>query len=186
MAVAPLTADQISAHIREGSAMDADQKKILITEIEELGKDDHIELMKILLKNGEQSMTTNSTCTLVDLSELSNRSLWMVYNYVQLCVGHQQHQSQLNKLMDDLEHNRREFSQRLRSEAAEGSTGVEVSEERRLYHPDNVPTYQQLRDETLVARRQVTDHERFKYEDMVKMNWPNSKKFSLSKEVSSK
>ncbi|MHB1952961.1 MAG: hypothetical protein ACYCOU_04360 [Sulfobacillus sp.] len=174
---------------REQGTLETAQREamdFLINHTSDLPKEDHIEIMKILLKNGEPT-STNAGCTMVDLTEIKSTSLWEIRRHVELSLDNIACMRNRQKLLEEVEQNRQEFNHL----CLEQGRKTQLTEESRLWSIENVPNYRQIREQLIPESQpdgscQMPSQEtNASYEEVMKNNRPNSKKYTIGDFVSS-
>jgi len=169
---------EIIEKIQKNDTMSSQEMYLLQYNINEiLGKEEHIELLKIIIKNTNKKVyTSNKTITLFDLNDLENSILWKLHYYVNFCLENKKKEIQISQLEQENEKNKLAFEKKIQEELKQKHASGEIKSHvtatdvsKKLYTLNDVPTYETLRSQAIYQTPTIHT-EKFKTSQMHQLN----------------
>lgn len=140
-----------------------------------LPKEEHAEIIKIVLKNtNRKAFTPGKTSTYIDLNDLSPSTLWKLHYYVNFCLENLNRDRKIDEIKAENDVKRQEFEQKIQEELKKKIASGEIKTnsveptKNRLYNFVNIPSYETLRDQAVFANN--TSGEQIKITQMRQLN----------------
>jgi len=169
--------EEIIENIKKNEPMSPEEKYVLQYNINEvLKKEDHEEIIKIVIQNTNKKIyTSNMSVTFFDLCDLSNSALWKLHYYVNFCLENIKKGKKVQEALNESKLKKIEFEQKMQEELQKKLENGEIEEmepvdlSNKLYLPENVPSYDTLRNQALFHVTPV-HAERIKVTQMKQLN----------------
>lgn len=147
---------EILSNISKNETMTGKDKYLLKYYINEvLGKENHIEILKIVIENTNKKIyTSNKTSTFFDLMDLPNSTLWKIHYYVNFCLQDMERKKTISSINEENQNLQSQFEKEIQEKLKKMDISCQKSHKlpqpiNKLYTPDNVPTYETLMNEAL-------------------------------------
>lgn len=169
--------EEIIENIKKNQPMSAEEKYLLQYNINEiLKKEDHREIIKIVVQNTNKKVyTSNMSVTFFDLCDLSNSALWKLHYYVNFCLENIKKEKKVKEAINESKLKKVEFEHKMQDEFQKKLENGEIEEmepvdlSNKLYLPENVPSYDTLRNQALFHVTPI-HAERIKVTQMKQLN----------------